>query len=151
MNKKAEAGIAAELDELLHDMVVTVGHATGIGIIRIMAEHDVAFPQIIIIGLLSQGPQTGSCLSVALGLTPGAVSRLVDRLVRKGLVSRREEDGDRRQKALRLTVSGKRLHGKLERARSGSFAAELAELDADLAAELKDVLSRVAASLRARK
>ncbi len=46
-------------------------------------------------------------------LTRGAVSKLVDRLVRKGLVSRAEADQDRRFQDLQLTASGRALVPRL--------------------------------------
>jgi DNA-binding MarR family transcriptional regulator len=150
MGKKADAKTACDLNELLHDMMVVVGHASGSGIVGVVNEADLTLPQIIILGLLQQGPQTVSSLSQMIKLTPGAVSRLVDRMVRKGLVSRKEGDDDRRQKTLALTPTGRRLHDRLERTRTGSFAAALSDLDSALATELKDVLKRVVTTLRAR-
>ena len=46
-------------------------------------------------------------------LTRGAVSKLVDRLVRKGLVSRAEADQDRRFQDLQLTATGRALVPRL--------------------------------------
>ena len=45
-------------------------------------------------------------LVTALGLTKGAVSKLVDRLVAKKLVTRRAQDGDRRFQSVALTQAG---------------------------------------------
>lgn len=47
------------------------------------------------------------------GLTRGAVSKLIDRLLNKGLVSRSESSNDRRYQEIRLTVSAKKLVPKL--------------------------------------
>jgi len=148
MGKKADVRIARDLNELFHDMMMAIGHNSGSGIFRVINEADLTFPQMIILGFLEQGPQTVSRLSEMIKLTPGAVSRLVDRMVRKGLVSRREGDDDRRQKTLNLTPAGRRLSDRLERARSGSFATALSDLDSVLATELRDVLKRVVATLR---
>jgi MarR family transcriptional regulator, organic hydroperoxide resistance regulator len=150
MGRKADAKTARELNELLHDMMVAIGHASGSGIVGVVNEADLTLPQIIILGLLLEGPQTVSGLSEMLRLTPGAVSRLVDRMVRKGLVIRREGNDDRRQKMLSPTPAGRRMHHRLERARTGSFASALSELDSTLAKELKNVLKRVVATLCSR-
>ena len=109
MGKRVDARTAGELNELLHDMMVAFGPSSGAGIVAIVNEADLTLPQITILGFLQQGPQTVSSLSELIKLTPGAVSRLVDRMVRKGLVSRREGDSDRRQKTLNLTPAGRRL------------------------------------------
>jgi DNA-binding MarR family transcriptional regulator len=147
MGKKADARTARDLNELIHDMMVAFGPTSGSGIVAVVNEADLTLPQIIILGLLQQGPQTVSSLSEMIKLTPGAVSRLVDRMVRKGLVSRREGNDDRRQKMLSLTPAGRRLRERVERASTGSFAAALSGLDAALAIELKNVLKRVVAAL----
>lgn len=47
------------------------------------------------------------------GLSRGAVSKLVDRSIRKGLVTREESKEDRRYQELALTVGAKRLVPKL--------------------------------------
>jgi DNA-binding MarR family transcriptional regulator len=149
MRKKADRRITGELNELLHDALVAFGHGSGSGMVGVISDADLTLPQILILEILRQGPQTVKGLSEMLKLTPGAVSRLVERMVRKGLVSRKEGDSDRRQKKLSSTPAGQRLRERLERARIGSFAAALSELDSELATELKDVLKRVVAVLRA--
>lgn len=52
-------------------------------------------------------------LAASTGLTRGAVSKLVDRLVRKGLVSRTEADRDRRFQDVELTAAGRALVPRL--------------------------------------
>lgn len=47
------------------------------------------------------------------GLTRGAISKLIDRLLKKGLVSRSEASGDRRYQDIRLTKAGFSLVPKL--------------------------------------
>jgi DNA-binding MarR family transcriptional regulator len=151
MGTKVDAKTTGELNELLRETMMAFGHASGSAVVGVINEADLTLPQIVILGFLEQqGPQTVSGLSEMIRLTPGAVSRLVDRMVRKGLVSRREGAGDRRQKAISLTPTGRRTNERLERARTGSFSAALSELDAALAAELKNVLKRVVAVLRSR-
>jgi DNA-binding MarR family transcriptional regulator len=150
MARKADAKTTTELNKLFHDLMVGIGHTSGSDLVGVINETDLTFPQMIILRLLEQGQQTVSRLSEMVQLTPGAVSRLVDRMVRKGFVSRREGDDDRRQKTLSLTPAGRRLCDRLERARTGSFSAAMSELDSRLATELKDVLKRVVATLSSR-
>lgn len=54
-----------------------------------------------------------SALATATGLTRGAVSKLIERLVRKDLVSRAEATDDRRFQDVRLTSAGGMLVPKL--------------------------------------
>jgi DNA-binding MarR family transcriptional regulator len=50
-----------------------------------------------------------SRLADSIGMTRGAVSKLVERLSRKKLVVRSTAEGDRRYQTVRLTAAGKRL------------------------------------------
>jgi DNA-binding MarR family transcriptional regulator len=59
--------------------------------------------------LASRGPQSVAALADELAVTPSTVSRLCDRLVRKGLVRRREDRRDRRAVRLALTPAGREL------------------------------------------
>jgi len=59
--------------------------------------------------LASRGPQGVASLAEAVAVTPPTASRLVDRLVRKGLVRRRADRHDRRQVRIGLTESGRHL------------------------------------------
>lgn len=54
-----------------------------------------------------------SMVAEAVGLTRGAVSKLVDRLVEKKLVTRRESSDDRRFQTIALTGAGRHLVPKL--------------------------------------
>jgi DNA-binding MarR family transcriptional regulator len=59
--------------------------------------------------LASRGPQSVAELAEAVAVTPPTASRLCGRLVRKGLVSRREDRRDRRLVRLVLTGAGRGL------------------------------------------
>jgi DNA-binding MarR family transcriptional regulator len=50
-----------------------------------------------------------SALAAATGLTRGAISKLIERLVQKDLVTRAEAAGDRRFQDVRLTAAGRSL------------------------------------------
>lgn len=52
-------------------------------------------------------------LAERIGMTPGAISKLADRLLAKQLIERRSDDGDRRTQRLNLTRAGRRLVPKL--------------------------------------
>jgi MarR family transcriptional regulator, transcriptional regulator for hemolysin len=54
----------------------------------------------------ADGELSTSELAHQLGLPTGTTSRVVDALVRAGIVDRREGDGDRRVKSLQLTEAG---------------------------------------------
>jgi DNA-binding MarR family transcriptional regulator len=56
--------------------------------------------------LASRGPQNMAGLADAVGVTPATATRMCDRLVKKKLVIRRTERGDRRQVRLALSKTG---------------------------------------------
>jgi DNA-binding MarR family transcriptional regulator len=59
--------------------------------------------------LASRGPQNMAALADAVGVTPATATRMCDRLVRKRLIVRRSERGDRRQVRLVLSKTGLEL------------------------------------------
>jgi DNA-binding MarR family transcriptional regulator len=59
--------------------------------------------------LASRGPQGVAALAEAVAVTSPTASRMCDRLVRKGLVTRRSGRHDRRQVRIALSPSGRRL------------------------------------------
>lgn len=63
--------------------------------------------------LLRGGPQTLGKLGQANGLSPTSVTRIVDRLEKRGLVSRRRESEDRRLVQVHLEPAGERLMGEI--------------------------------------
>ena len=59
--------------------------------------------------MLDAGTTNPSLLADAVGMTRGAVSKLVERLSRKKLAVRSSSEGDRRYQTVELTAAGKRL------------------------------------------
>ena len=150
MSKEIDAKTVRELDELFHEMMMRIGQASDSGLVSIINKYELTLPQVITLDTLARGSQTVSSLSDVLRITPGAVSRLVDHLVRRQLVTRKEGDGDRRRKTLSLTEKGRLARDQLERALVGSFTKAMSELDRTLAADFRDVLRRVVTVLRPR-
>jgi MarR family 2-MHQ and catechol resistance regulon transcriptional repressor len=59
--------------------------------------------------LLHKGPLPVNTIGPKVWLTPGSISVAVDRLVRKGLVSRNDQPDDRRVRRVELTPKGRAL------------------------------------------
>jgi len=59
--------------------------------------------------LLHKGPLPVNTIGPKVWLTPGSISVAVDRLVKKGLVSRKDRAGDRRVRQVELTAKGQAL------------------------------------------
>ncbi len=75
--------------------------------------------------LAARGPQSVAAMADELSVTPSTVSRLSDRLVRKGLVRRREDRRDRRAVRLALTSAGRALVDAVTERRRTEIAALL--------------------------
>ena len=59
--------------------------------------------------LLPKGPLPVNTIGSKARLTPGSISVAVDRLVKKGLVSRKDHPDDRRVRQVELTPKGRAL------------------------------------------
>jgi DNA-binding MarR family transcriptional regulator len=75
-----------------------------------LERHGVSVPQWVVLRtLLDQEPTSLSELAQAVGVDGGALSRMVERLVQKGLVHRETDAENRRAVRLGLTQAGKTL------------------------------------------
>src|SRR5690349_14975807 len=99
---------------LWRDLVV--GFAAQLGELRL------GFTQLAALYVLAEDSTTTiGELAEALGRSPSATSRLVDGLVRRRLVERREEPEDRRQRSISLTQRGQAILRAVDRARADQF------------------------------
>ena len=95
---------------------LVVGFASQLGELRL------GFTQLAALYVLADGSTiTIGELAEALGRSPSATSRLVDGLVKRRLVERREEPEDRRQRSVALTQRGQALLRSVDRARADQF------------------------------
>ncbi|OGO22878.1 MAG: hypothetical protein A2144_02485 [Chloroflexi bacterium RBG_16_50_9] len=79
----------------------------------------------------NQGSTNLGKLAGALGVTPTNTTGIVDRLVKQGLVSRTEDEEDRRMLLLQTTSQGEELVSKLRERRKGYLSELLARLTVD--------------------
>jgi DNA-binding MarR family transcriptional regulator len=94
----------------------------------------------------SEGSTNFRKLASALGVTPPDVTRIVDRLVEQGMVTRRENPEDRRMQLLQATKKGKALLAKLRENRTTHLYRILTHLSTD---ELNTVAQGLRALVRA--
>ena len=71
--------------------------------------HDLTFSQFITIKKLADGIASVTDLARAAELNPGAMTRLLDKLEARGLVTRVADPGDRRALHIHLTDAGKAI------------------------------------------
>lgn len=86
-----------------------VSHAFGTAI----AEEGVSIAEWALLRELYEGDAAPSEIAVRLGLTRGAVTKLVDKLASKSLVHRKEVAKDRRYQTLSLNAAGRQLVPRL--------------------------------------
>ena len=72
----------------------------------------ITMTQLSVLRQLRNGPQTVGRLGAEVGLSPASVTRLVDRLEKRGLVARSRDAEDRRRVDVRLTSYGERVLGE---------------------------------------
>jgi DNA-binding MarR family transcriptional regulator len=94
--------------------------------------------------LASRGPQGVAALAEAVAVTPPTASRLVDRLVRKGLVQRRTDRLDRRQVRIGLTEAGRRLVDLVTERRRQEIADLLRSIDPEVQRSMAAGLQQLA-------
>jgi long-chain acyl-CoA synthetase len=71
-----------------------------------LAQVELTLPQYRVLGILAEGSAAASGLADRLAVRRPSITALIDGLVTRGLVHRRQEDSDRRRVELRLTPEG---------------------------------------------
>jgi DNA-binding MarR family transcriptional regulator len=93
------------------------------------AGDEVTLPQYrALVVLAARGPQGTAELAAALAVNPSTVTRMCDRLARKGLIRRYRQAGDRRSVRIALTAAGRDLVAEVTRRRRAELARLLAAL-----------------------
>jgi DNA-binding MarR family transcriptional regulator len=93
------------------------------------AGDEVTLPQYrALVVLAARGPQGMAELAAALAVNPSTATRMCDRLVRKGLVRRHRQAGDRRSVRIALTAVGRDLVAEVTRRRRAELARLLGAL-----------------------
>jgi DNA-binding MarR family transcriptional regulator len=126
--RSPSAGLAA--DELV-DTVLAASRALVAVAARSLAAagDEVTLPQYrALVVLAARGPQGTAELAAELAVSPSTVTRMCDRLVRRGLVRRHRQAGDRRTVRIALTGVGRDLVAEATRRRREELARLLSAL-----------------------
>ncbi len=111
-----------------------------------VAERGVSVAEWVVMRELYEAAAVPSALADKLGMTRGAISKIVDRLEAKALVSRTASTTDRRSQTLALTKSGQALVPKLAELADRNDEEFFGHLDpkqqARLEAAMKDIVRR---------
>lgn len=105
---------------------------------------SVSLPQMrLMLALSDAGPTPSSSLARTLGVSPSSVTRMIDRLVRAGLVDRSGNPENRSMVTLTLTDAGGQIVCKVLAWRHAEWERLLAEVKADDRAVAARVLSAI--------
>ena len=118
-------------------------------VLRRMLEADLTLAEVVTLRGLGRRPLTIAEVAESLGLSHSAASRAVDRLVRDGLVHRREDPEDRRRKHLTLTPAGAALIGEMEALLAERMGRFIALLGADEQEQFRHLFARLVAAYTA--
>jgi DNA-binding MarR family transcriptional regulator len=101
--------------ELLRRLVDRISHRSGAAL-ALMARAEVTLPQLLLLARVERlGTATPSAVAEASGASLPAVSQMIERLVKQGLLARSEHAGDRRRRTLAVPPRGKRLLAQVGR------------------------------------
>jgi MarR family transcriptional regulator, 2-MHQ and catechol-resistance regulon repressor len=93
--------------------------------------------------LLHKGPTPANAIGPKVNLNPGSVSVAVDRLYKKGLVSRVESELDRRVRTVSLTEKGRELFVPLFRQIAALVKRVFQDVSPEAQKHFEDVLKRI--------
>ncbi len=123
-----------------------------LGIITAFGDFDFSLPQMATLLLLDEeGELTIKQVAELVGRSVSATSRLLDQLVERGMVSRREDERDRRAKRVAITEGGQTLIATLERQRAEAQIVVMEYLSAEERAEVTRAMALLAEASRRRR
>ena len=109
MKVSANAAIEQFTRAIFTDVIVALA--------RTLREEDFTVAHVALMHLLDPAPLSSKDAAERIGAEPPAMTRLVDDLVRRGLVIRNEAAHDRRLRILSLSPAGRRFVARLGAAR----------------------------------
>ena len=113
-----------------------------------LAEHGVGATQgYTLLSIPQEGSLTMNDLSNAMGLANSTTTRIVDQLVRKGLVRRKTDNSDRRVVRVELTARGQELRRTLDKELQDFFKQALGEIPEDERPSIIRALTQVSQSI----
>lgn len=103
------AGRVAALEEHLGYWLRYVSNQVSLGFARRVEGRGVTVGEWVVLRELLDGVMAPSRVADRLGMTRGAITKLADRLIAKGLVRREADAHDGRAQTLELTAAGRGL------------------------------------------
>jgi DNA-binding MarR family transcriptional regulator len=121
-------------------------------ILRTFVDFDYSLSQLATLLLLDEeGELTIKQVTEILGRSVSATSRLLDQLVERGMVSRREDELDRRSKRIAITEKGRTLIVTLEQRRADAQISVMEYFTAEEQAEINRAMTLLAEASQRRR
>ena len=136
-----------EVTRAAADLRVVIGQLVR----RVRAEHRFPLGQAVVLGRLDrEGPRTTSALAAAERMTPQSMARTVSELEAAGLVERRADPTDGRQRPVALTDAGRAALADERERREGwlarAIAHDLSPAEQTVLVDAVELLRRLAAA-----
>lgn len=112
-----------------------------------LAQLDLTFLQAHALRIMRREASTPGSLATELRVTAPAITQLIDRLTRKGLVERRVVATDRRAVVVALSAKGKRLVDAFRKRRGMIFVGALEQMSATEQQQVLAALERLLESI----
>lgn len=110
-----------------------------------LAVRGVTVPEWVLLRMLhGEAGAAPSALADAMGMTRGGITKLIDRMIARGLVTREAGGADKRYQSVSLTASGRALVPDLAALADSNDREWFGHLDPDEAATLRAALEGVA-------
>jgi DNA-binding MarR family transcriptional regulator len=142
--ERAQADIAKDLLRTIRQMVRRISIHSK----QLQRDVGLSVPQVVCLQAIAElegrGDLTVAQVSSRVQLSPATVSRIVDRLVMSGLVTRERSAIDRRRVSVALTAAGQERVTTMPTPLQDTFLRRLGELPRERQVELRDALQRVA-------
>ena len=116
------------------------------------ADTDISMPQVVVLFLLDDmGEQSATALAERTGRSVSAMSRLLDQMVRKGMIQRREDEHDRRFKRFAIGDGGRAFLAAFEKQRADAQLALMNYLSPSERVEVRRGMALLAEAATRRK
>jgi len=153
LGRRANRGVAAAVSDPISPLEAHLGYWLRVAsnhvdqqLARALGAHGVTPAEWVVMrALYDAGPVAPSVLAGRIGLTRGAVTKLVDRLRAKALVVRAHGPGDRRYQIIALTGAGAKLVPALAQLVDESDSAAFGAIPAETRATIEAALRRIVA------
>ncbi len=112
---------------------------------RALKPFDVSTPQYVVVSAIANGrAETAAQLCKEISYSPGAMTRMLNRLETKDLICRTVQDDNMRARKLSLTENGKRLYPQLKSASVAVVTEIFAPLGAEELTTIETILRKIA-------